>query len=167
MRSVASALCLLAAALLAGCGQPQPSTQAAIGQDIAAARGSTPHVVSPVPPPSVAAAATPAPPPESGKPLPGGGGGLTGRRTRGDVHIGRDFALANCRPCHVVAANQASPVRFANAPDFRTIANDPHTTELGLRIWLTNPHPTMPTLRLTAQEASNVIAYLESLRRSR
>ncbi|HYM01906.1 MAG TPA: hypothetical protein VET85_03105 [Stellaceae bacterium] len=85
----------------------------------------------------------------------------------GDPGIGRSFALDNCRPCHVVSPDQRSPVRFANAPDFRSVANQPKTTRFSLNIWLTNPHPTMPTLRLTPDEASNVIAYIMSLRGSR
>jgi mono/diheme cytochrome c family protein len=82
----------------------------------------------------------------------------------GDPRRGRAFALDNCRPCHVVAADQGSPVRFANAPDFRTIAGAAQTTRLGLALWLTNPHPTMPTLVLAPDEAANVIAYILGLR---
>ena len=84
----------------------------------------------------------------------------------GDPGIGRDFALGNCRPCHVVAADQASPIRFANAPDFHAIADATTTTTFGLTVWLTNPHPTMPTLVLSPAETANVIAYIRSLRRS-
>ena len=35
---------------------------------------------------------------------------------------------------------------------------------VGLNIWLTNPHPTMPKLVLYPQEAAAVIAYILSLR---
>jgi mono/diheme cytochrome c family protein len=83
---------------------------------------------------------------------------------RGDAQAGRAFALENCRPCHVVAPTSASAVRFANAPEFRAIANDARTTQLGLTVWLTNPHPTMPTLVLSPQETRDVIAYILSLR---
>jgi hypothetical protein len=61
-------------------------------------------------------------------------------------------------------ARSKSPIRFANAPDFPAIANKPGTTAMGLNIWLTNPHPTMPTLVLYPQEAADVIAYILSLR---
>lgn len=94
-------------------------------------------------------------------------GGPQDRGSAGDPRLGRDFALGNCRPCHVVASDQASPFRFANAPDFRAIANAAETTRLGLTVWLTNPHPTMPTLVLAPDEAANVIAYILSLRDGR
>ena len=166
------AIVLCAAVAVAACG-PHASNRpvepgAAIEQDIAAARGSEHYVVSPVPAPTEAAA-TPSPaalPPQPPGKLPGvHGTPLAGSALRSDPRIGHGFALDNCRPCHVVAADQGSPVRFANAPDFLVIANDPHTTPLDLRIWLTNPHPTMPSLRLTSAEAANVIAYIMSLRR--
>lgn len=72
----------------------------------------------------------------------------------GDRRKGRAFALDNCRPCHVVAPNQSSAIQFANAPDFHAIANAAGTTRAGLNIWLTNPHPSMPTLVLTPAEIS-------------
>lgn len=81
----------------------------------------------------------------------------------GTARAGLAFALDNCRPCHVVAPTSAA-VRFANAPEFMAIANDARTTPLGLTVWLTNPHPTMPTLVLSPQEARDVIAYILSLR---
>jgi hypothetical protein len=82
----------------------------------------------------------------------------------GNPRIGHDFALGTCTPCHVVSPDQKSPIRFANAPEFRVIANAPGTTAIGLNIWLTNPHPTMPKLVLYPQEAADVIAYILSLR---
>jgi hypothetical protein len=82
----------------------------------------------------------------------------------GNPRTGHDFALGACTPCHVVSPDQESPIRFANAPDFRVIANEPGTTAIGLNIWLTNPHPTMPKLVLYPQEAADVIAYILSLR---
>ena len=85
----------------------------------------------------------------------------------GNPPAGHDFALGTCTPCHVVAPDQKSPVRFADAPDFRAIARAPGTTQIGLNIWLTNPHPTMPKLVLDPQEAADVIAYILSLRDQR
>jgi len=83
----------------------------------------------------------------------------------GNARAGHDFALGSCVPCHVVAADQNAPLRFANAPDFRAIAAMPNATPFQLNVWLTNPHPTMPTLVLSPQEAADVIAYIESLKR--
>jgi mono/diheme cytochrome c family protein len=172
MTRIARALSVVALFPLVACGplasDQSASPSAAIEADIAAARraGSSPAV--PVAPHADGLAS---PAPQAGTPatgeMPGGNGvDLGAGASPGDPRIGRSFALENCRPCHVVAADQGSPIRFANAPDFRTIANWPNTTPFSLFIWLTNPHPTMPTLQLTPEEASNVIAYILSLRRS-
>jgi len=83
----------------------------------------------------------------------------------GSPRGGLAFALNNCRPCHLVADGQGSAVRFANAPDFSAIARKKETTPYRLNVWLTNPHPTMPTMTLTPKETANVIAYIMSLRR--
>ena len=93
-----------------------------------------------------------------------GSAGIDGAPHRGNPQTGHDFAIGTCTPCHVVSPDQKSPVRFADAPDFRAIANAPGTTAIGLNIWLTNPHPTMPKLALYPQEAADVIAYILSLR---
>lgn len=174
---IARALSLVALSLLAACGprgtDQAPGPSAAIEADIAAARRAGPSASPLASPASGGFAVAPAPqavaPPEASTAgtMPGNIGiGLAGGGSPGDPRIGRSFALDNCRPCHVVAADQGSPVRFANAPDFRSIANRQQTTPFGLNISLTNPHPTMPTLQLTPEEASNVIAYIMSLRRS-
>lgn len=94
----------------------------------------------------------------------GVGGIAEGGAEAGDAQIGRRFALNNCQPCHIVAPTQSAEIRFANAPEFHAIADAANTTPLALAVWLTNPHPTMPTLVLSPQEARNVIAYILSLR---
>jgi hypothetical protein len=63
-----------------------------------------------------------------------------------------------------VTPSQSPGIRFANAPDFHAIANMSSTTPFGLMVWLTNPHPSMPSLVLTRQESTDVIAYILSLR---
>ncbi len=110
-------------------------------------------------PPAPFPATSPAVQPEIGI-----GGIAQGRADSGNAQTGRRFALDNCQPCHIVASTQSAEIRFADAPEFRAIANAANTTSLGLTVWLTNPHPTMPTLVLSPQEASNVIAYILSLR---
>ncbi len=97
----------------------------------------------------------PLPPPPEASQAPAG---------PGDWVAGRSFALHSCVPCHVVSPDQASPIRFASAPDFVTIAKNPKISDFSLTVWLTNPHPTMPTLVLSHTEAANVIAYILSLR---
>jgi cytochrome c len=165
---------LLALSLLAACEPPPaaPATgpSAGIESDIDVTRPARPPVPgtiaaqSALSVPMPAPAAAPGAMPPSG-PMPGGEGiGLAAIKGPGDPRVGRSFALDNCRPCHVVARDQASPIRFANAPNFQDIAARPKTTPFSLSVWLTNPHPTMPTLQLTPEEASNVIAYILSLR---
>ncbi|MDE2166582.1 MAG: hypothetical protein KGJ66_09640 [Alphaproteobacteria bacterium] len=153
--------------LLLSCA-PQPPAQAptaTVAQDINAARsrGPTPDVdtsttyfrPTPEPPAAVKVPAAALPRPPEPPPVPG------------RVRVGHAFALANCRPCHVVERGHGSEVRFADAPDFHAIAANPRTTDLTLTVWLRNPHPTMPTLVLTRQEAADVIAYIRSLRGTR
>lgn len=84
--------------------------------------------------------------------------------TGGNPRAGRVFALQTCTPCHVVSSRQSAPRRFADAPDFQAIANTKGTTAMSLQVFLFAPHPTMPNLILSPDEASNVIAYILSLR---
>jgi hypothetical protein len=98
---------------------------------------------------------------------PSGSANIDQAPAPGNPQAGHDFAVGTCTPCHVVSPDQKSPFRFADAPDFRAIANVPGTTAIRLNIWLTNPHPTMPKLVLYAQEAADVIAYILSLRERR
>jgi mono/diheme cytochrome c family protein len=170
-RALAAAMALLAAACARPGDEHAAAAPEAVAADVSAGRAASTGAASPLAAAPNGAAA-PAPPPAESPPpaAPAGpptgelGGGMAGVAGLGDPRIGRRFALDNCRPCHVVAADQGSPVRFANAPDLRVIARRPETTRLKLNIWLTNPHPTMPTLRLTPEEAADVIAYIMSLR---
>jgi len=98
---------------------------------------------------------------------PSGSANIDQAPAPGNPEAGHDFAVGTCTPCHVVSPDQKSPFRFADAPDFRAIANAPGTTAIRLNIWLTNPHPTMPKLVLYAQEAADVIAYIPGLRERR
>jgi len=143
---------------------PPPAPSPVVAQDMNAARsrGPTSEIDTSTsyfrPDPAISTTSEPpakAPQPPAAPPLPG------------RVSIGHSFALANCRPCHVVESGRNAQIRFANAPAFHTIAVNPHSTDLSLNIWLRNPHPTMPTLVLTRQEARDVIAYIMSLRDAR
>lgn len=76
---------------------------------------------------------------------------------------GEDTALQVCAPCHVVADRQVLP-RLASAPSFKEIANVPGMTEMALFALLHSPHPSMPNLILSRDEAEDVVAYIVSLR---
>ncbi len=84
--------------------------------------------------------------------------------TGGDPQAGRAFALEACTPCHVVSSRQLAPPRFANAPRFHDIANAEAMNAMKLQALLSTPHPTMPNLVLSPDEAADVIAYIMTLR---
>ena len=86
-----------------------------------------------------------------------------GDSSGGNPAAGRAFALETCTPCHLVSPDQLSPRRLAGPP-FKAIANTRGMTATALHAFLTTPHPTMPNLILSPQEANNVIAYNVSLR---
>lgn len=85
----------------------------------------------------------------------------------GDALAGRALAERVCAQCHAVQLGQ--PQRpgqgAADAPSFATIAADPASTEIRLRVFLRNPHSRMPDLILTQRETDDVISYIHSLRR--
>ncbi|HXP12192.1 MAG TPA: hypothetical protein VN795_00905, partial [Stellaceae bacterium] len=133
-----------ALAALAACAGGERATDMAapgIEQDINAARNAGPTSTAdtgaaellrnpappaPAPPPSYPTVSPPATavPDAGAAPAPG------------NVRAGRRFAQNNCRPCHVVKANEGSVIRFANAPDFFAIADMPSTTGFSLNVWL-------------------------------
>ena len=82
-----------------------------------------------------------------------------------DVAAGHAFARRVCRPCHVVDPGQPKPRLLTIGPSFVDVANTSGMTKTALYVWLQSPHPTMPNLILSAQEAADVIAYIRSLRR--
>jgi mono/diheme cytochrome c family protein len=86
-------------------------------------------------------------------------------QTVGDPAKGQRFALQVCTPCHLVAPDQLSPPRFALAPSFEAIANTRAMTESALAAFLYSPHPNMPNIMLTRDEAADVIAYILTLKR--
>lgn len=83
----------------------------------------------------------------------------------GDPKRGKDFALQACSVCHLVAPEQLAPRRIARQPSFQAIANAEGMNAMKLQALLTTPHPIMPNLILTPEEASDVIAYIMTLRR--
>lgn len=82
----------------------------------------------------------------------------------GDPETGRAFALEACSVCHLVAPGQRTPPRIARAVSFRAIANTEGMNGMKLQTILSTPHPVMPNLILSPEEAADVIAYILSLR---
>jgi len=84
--------------------------------------------------------------------------------TAGNPSAGRTYALRNCTSCHLVSPRQATLPRTANAPAFQAIANMRSTTEMSLQAFLSTPHPKMPNFIVAPNDATDVIAYILSLR---
>ena len=83
----------------------------------------------------------------------------------GDEERGRNYSVANCARCHVVADGVGKGTD--GAPPFKSMPNELKRTEPQLRAFLARPHGAMPDFSLTRQEIADVVAYIESLRNSR
>lgn len=87
----------------------------------------------------------------------------SGQALLGDPDQGKVLAHEICSECHRVEKGNAVE-RLSRGPAFQTIARDPSTTGLSLRVFLRTPHRDMPDVILTETESDNVIAYILSLR---
>ena len=84
---------------------------------------------------------------------------------RRQIQHGRAIAVRVCARCHAVQRDEVrSP--YVAAPPFQDIADARATTSLAVREALQSRHPVMPTVRLTEDERTDVIAYLMSLKRT-
>ena len=70
-----------------------------------------------------------------------------------------------CAQCHAVEAGSASSPNAA-APRFEDIANIPGMTATAISATLHTSHRTMPNVMLDSDQASNIVAYLLSLKRA-
>jgi mono/diheme cytochrome c family protein len=77
-----------------------------------------------------------------------------------DPAPGEALARKHCASCHAIGAGKSR----INAPTFPEIAKNPATTETSLNFLLTHPHKTMPSLQLSSDERTSMIAYILSLR---
>ena len=76
---------------------------------------------------------------------------------------GRELALGVCSVCHMVKGDP-TPTIYTDAPDFHNIANTRDMSPVVLQEFLFGPHPTMPSLHLSPDEANDVIGFIMSLR---
>lgn len=80
------------------------------------------------------------------------------------VARGEALAAAHCAGCHSINPKGASPYRAA--PAFRELPPvPPHALQARLRVLLGNPHYGMPQQFLTASEARDLAAFIESVKR--
>ena len=79
-----------------------------------------------------------------------------------DAENGGVLANRWCASCHIVASDQRqSP---SEAPPFREIAKKPGFDVAKLAFFLLNPHPVMPNMGLSRNEAADLAAYIAALK---
>lgn len=79
----------------------------------------------------------------------------------GDAVAGRRTADVWCVGCHLVGDEQKAGL--ADVPPFPTIARE--KTPGAIRAFLFNPHPPMPSFRLTTRDIDDLVAFIESLKK--
>ena len=79
-----------------------------------------------------------------------------------DADNGERLARRWCASCHVVAADQRGTT--GEAPPFATIAKQPDFAAPKLAFFLLDPHPKMPDMSLTRNEAADLAAYIATLK---
>jgi mono/diheme cytochrome c family protein len=78
-----------------------------------------------------------------------------------DPDHGRTLAERWCVNCHVVGPDQKSAT--TDAPPFASVARRPDFNESRLAFFLLDPHPKMPNMQLTRDDATDLAAYIASL----
>ena len=80
-----------------------------------------------------------------------------------DAFNGEKLARRWCEPCHVVAADQRGVT--GEAPPFASIAARPGFDAARIAMFLLDPHPKMPDMSLTRNEAADLASYIATLAR--
>lgn len=75
-----------------------------------------------------------------------------------DAENGRTLAERWCAACHVVATDQTQGT--TQAAPFSAIAKDPGFDAGKLALFLLLPHPKMPDMSLSRDEAADLAAYI-------
>lgn len=79
-----------------------------------------------------------------------------------DAEQGEILAKRWCAACHVVSAGQARG--GTQAPPFSEIANKPSFDAGQLALYLLLPHPRMPDMNMSREEAADLAAYIAAQR---
>ncbi len=79
-----------------------------------------------------------------------------------DAYQGGVLAKRWCASCHVVAADQARG--STQAPPFSELAKKKGLTAASIALFLLRPHPPMPDMNLSRNEAGDLAAYIVSLK---
>ncbi len=80
-----------------------------------------------------------------------------------DASHGEQLAKRWCAACHIVSADQAKGAD--NVPAFATVAKLPSFSADKVAQFLMDPHPKMPDMQLSRDEAKDLGAYIASLAR--
>jgi mono/diheme cytochrome c family protein len=81
----------------------------------------------------------------------------------GSVDAGYRLAQEVCAECHGIESEDLISPNM-DAPAFFDVANKPGITVVALSVWFRTPHPTMPNFIITEDEASDLIAYIFTLK---
>jgi mono/diheme cytochrome c family protein len=81
---------------------------------------------------------------------------------RADPQNGAALAQRWCASCHIVSKDQKSAVD--GVPSFAAIAKSPNFSGERLAFFLLDPHPVMPSMTLTRNEARDLAAYIATQR---
>jgi mono/diheme cytochrome c family protein len=79
-----------------------------------------------------------------------------------DVRHGADLAKRWCAGCHLVEPGQTGPT--TEASPFRAVAKRSGFNAGKLAFFLLDPHPKMPNMQLTRNEAADIAAYIATLK---
>jgi mono/diheme cytochrome c family protein len=83
---------------------------------------------------------------------------LSSAAVAADASNGEALAKRWCAACHVVASDQQRG--STQAPPFSAIANKPGFDSGKLALFLLEPHPKMPNMNLSRNEANDLAAYI-------
>jgi mono/diheme cytochrome c family protein len=75
---------------------------------------------------------------------------------------GETLAKRWCTGCHLVAGDQKNAT--TEAPPFASVAKRSDFDATKIAFFLLDPHPKMPNMELSRDEASDIAAYIKTLR---
>ena len=78
-----------------------------------------------------------------------------------DADHGKTLAQRWCVNCHLVGPDQHTAT--TDAPPFAAVAKRPNFDEARLAFFLLDPHPKMPNMQLTRDDAADLAAYIATL----
>lgn len=83
---------------------------------------------------------------------------------KNDPVAGKAMAQKWCSSCHVVDPAQSGTAQ-SDVPSFQAIANQEGMTAETIASFITSPHPPMPDLNLARDQISDLVAYIQSLKK--